>query len=169
MEGKELILTRKSVRSFKDTPIEDGKIELLMRAAMAGPSAMNKQPWEFYVIKSEEMKAAVNKAIPFGKYKSPIVIIACIKEANAVPVAHDLVNCDLGAASENILLMAHELGLGAVWCAIYPTKAFMKAVKKSINMPIGLTPYSAIYVGYPSDDDKSKVKDKYDTKKVRII
>ena len=169
MDAQELILTRKSVRSFKDTPIEDEKIELLMKAAMAAPSAVNRQPWEFYVVKSEEMKKEVNKVIPFGKYKSPIIVIPCIKESASIPLAHDLVNCDLGAASENILLMAHALGLGAVWCAVYPNKLTTKGLKKAINIPAGLTPFSAIYVGYPSDDDKSKVKDKYDTKKVRTI
>ena len=165
----ETMLTRKSVRNFSDKEIEDEKIELLMKAAMSAPSAMNKQPWEFYIAKSEESKEAIRKAMPFGKYKSAIIIIPCVREINAIPVAHDLVYCDLGAASENILLAAHSLGLGAVWCAIYPTKLLMKSIKKVCKMPVGVTPFSAIYVGYPSEDDKSKVKDKYDPKRVKVI
>ena len=169
MDAIENIMSRKSVRSFSDKPIEEEKIEALMKAAMSAPSAMNRQPWEFYVVKSEEKKQAVIDAMPFGKYKSPIIIIPCTKEINGIPLAHDLMYCDLGAATENILLAAHALGLGAVWCAVYPTKMRMKAVKKALNMPLNITPYCAIYVGYPSKEDKGQVKDKYDTKKVRTI
>ena len=61
------------------------------------------------------------------------------------------------------------MGLGAVWCAVYPSKTLQKAIKKAIDIPAGLTPYSAIYIGYPSDTDKSKVKDKYNPKKVRRV
>lgn len=169
METIETILTRKSVRDFKDTPIEEEKIQLLMKAAMAAPSAMNRQPWEFIIVESEEKKEAVRKAMPFGKYKSAIIVIPCVKESAAVPFMHDLVSCDLAAASENILLAAHDLGLGAVWCAIYPGKPLMNSIKKAIDIPNGLTPYSAIYIGYPSDTDKSKVKDKFDSKRIRRI
>ena len=163
------ILTRKSVRDFLDKPIEEEKIQMLMKAAMAAPSAMNHQPWEFYVVESEEAKEKVRKAMPFGKYKSAIIIIPCIRENATVSLMHDLANCDLGAASENILLAAHELGLGAVWCAIYPSKILIQAIKKAVNIPYGVTPFSAIYVGYPSDKDKSKVKDKFDSKRITRV
>ena len=169
MDAIENIMSRKSVRSFSDKPIEEEKIEALMKAAMSAPSAMNRQPWEFYVVKSEEKKQAVIDAMPFGKYKSPIIIIPCTKEINGIPLAHDLMYCDLGAATENILLAAHALGLGAVWCAIYPGKEKIKNIKKAIGAPIGVNPYSAIYVGYPSEEDKSKVKDKYSDKNVKVI
>ena len=103
MEAIDAILTRKSVRSFSDREIEDEKIELLMKAAMAAPSAMNKQPWEFYVAKSEESKNAIFKAMPFGKYQPKIIIIPCIRDIDRIPVAPDFACCDLGAACQNIL------------------------------------------------------------------
>ena len=169
MDALENILTRKSVRNFADKEIEQEKIDILLKAAMAAPSAVNRQPWLFYVCKSEEAKQKVIDAMPFGKYKSPIIIIPCIKEINAIPLAHDLVNCDLSAATENILLAAHALGLGAVWCAVYPDKIRTKAIKKAIGTKFGETPFSAIYIGYPSEDDKSKVKDKYQEKNIKVI
>lgn len=169
MDAIETILTRKSVRSFSEKEIEQEKIDTLMKAAMAAPSAVNRQPWVFYVIKSEEVKERVIKAMPFGKYKSPIIVIPCIKESHAIPLAHDLVNCDLSAGTENILLAAHALGLGAVWCAVYPDKIRIKNIAKAIGTKLGETPFSAIYIGYPSEDDKSKVKDKYTDKNVKII
>ena len=169
METLQAIQTRKSVRDFLDKPIEEEKIELLMKAAMSAPSAMNRQPWEFVIVESESKKEAVRKAMPFGKYKSPIIVIPCVKEISAVPLEHDLVYCDLGAASQNILLAAHDMGLGAVWCAVYPSKTLMKRIKKAADIPAGLTPFSALYIGYPGYKDKSKVKDKYDPKRVRRV
>ena len=82
---------------------------------------------------------------------------------------HDLAYCDLGAATENILLAAHSLGLGAVWCAVYPSKKRVKDIAKAINAGVGISPYSAIYIGYPAEDDKSQVKDKFKERNVEII
>ena len=169
MDAIETILSRKSVRDFSDKEINEEIIDQLMKCAMAAPSAINRQPWEFYVVKSEEAKARVNKEVPFGKYKSPIIIVPCIKEISTIPFNHDLAICDLSAATENILLAAHELGLGAVWCAIFPNKARIKAVGKAMGVSLGVSPFCAIYVGYPSDNDKSKVKDKYKKERISVI
>lgn len=169
METLETILTRKSVRSFDEKHIEEDKIETLMKAAMAAPTGVNRQPWEFYICKSEETKDQVKKAMPFGKYNADIIVITCVKEIATMPMMHDLAFCDLSAATENILLAAHDMGLGGVWCAIYPDKIRIKTIKKALKIPAGLTPFSAIYLGYPAKDDKSKVKEKYNNKKVRII
>lgn len=168
MDTIEAILTRKSVRQFEEKEIEEDKIELLLKSAMAAPSAINRQPWEFYVCKSTEAKEAIKKAMPFGKYNASIIIITCVKEISTIPFMHDLAYCDLGAATENILLAAHELGLGAVWCAVYPDKIKMKNIKKAINIPVGITPYSAIYIGYPAKDNRSVIKDKFDNKRIHV-
>lgn len=169
MNTLEAIYTRKSVRNFSNKSIEKEKIDQILKAAMSAPSAINRQPWFFYVVESEEKKSEIKKAMTFGKYDSPIIIIPCAKESKVIPLAHDLMYCDLGAATENILLAAHELGLGAVWCAVYPRKEHMKKIAKIIEAPIGHHPYAAIYIGYPSEDDKSKVKDKFDEKNIKIL
>ena len=169
METLQAIMTRKSVRSFSSKAIEEEKIEALLKAAMAAPSAINRQPWTFYVVKSDEKKKAIFDSMPFGKYNANIVIVPCVKEVNAIPGVHDFVYCDLGAATENILLAAHDMGLGAVWCGVYPDKLRMKAIKKAIGAPVGITPYAAIYLGYPSEDDKSQIKDKYNQKNIKVI
>ena len=169
METLEAIYTRKSVRNFSNKEIEDEKIEKILKAAMSAPSAINRQPWEFYVIKSKEKKDEIKKAMAFGKYDSPIIIIPCGKDSKAIPLAHDLMYCDLGASTENILLAAHDLGLGAVWCAVYPRKELMKKIASIIEAPIGHHPYAAIYIGYPSEDDKSQAKDKYNDKNIKVI
>lgn len=169
MDAIENILTRKSVRQFDSKEIEQEKIDLLLKAAMASPSGVNKQPWKFIVVKSEENKKKVIDNMPFGKYSSPIIIITCVRDLETVPFNHDLAYCDLSSASENILLMANALGLGSVWCAIYPHKGRIKAIKKALGLPLGISPFSAIYVGYPSEDDKSQVKDKYKERNIEYL
>lgn len=169
METLVSIYTRKSVRLFLEKEIEEDKIEALMKSAMAAPSAMNRQPWHFVIVKSKENKEKVISHMPFGKYNSPIIIIPCIKELKTIPFNTGLANCDLSAATENILLAAHAMGLGAVWCAIYPSKARAKEIKKALKLPMGLTPFCAIYVGYPDPNDKGKVKDKFQTKNITTL
>ena len=169
MDAIENILTRKSVRRFEDKEIEQDKIDNLLKAAMASPSGVNKQPWKFIVVKSEENKKKVIDNMPFGKYDSPIIIIPCVRDLETVPLNHDLAYCDLSSATENILLMAHAQGLGAVWCAIYPSKSRIKAIRKALGLPVGISPFSAIYVGYPSLNDKSQVKDKYKERNIEYL
>ena len=169
MDAIETILTRKSVRNFANKEIEEEKIDLLMKAAMASPSAVNKQPWKFIVIKNAEKREEIKKAMPFGKYDAPVIIIPCINDLALFPLPHELGNCDLSAASENILLMAHALGLGAVWCAIYPNKGQIKKIRKILNQGTNISPFSCIFVGYPSENNKSQVKDKYKEKNIEII
>ena len=168
MNTLETIKQRKSVRSFTDKEVTEEQIKLLMEAAMAAPSGMNKQPWEFYVVKSEENKEKIRKAMPFGKHKSNVIIITCISEKHTLPLGgHDLAYCDLSAATENILLEATELGLGSVWCAIYPHKKLQEEIKKVLELPKGIIPFSAIYIGY--EDGNAKPKDKFDLKRYHIV
>ena len=86
MDAVTNILTRKSVRQFTDQEIEIDKIDNLLQAAMASPSGVNKQPWKFIVVKSEENKKKVIDNMPFGKYKSPIIIIPCVRDLETVPL-----------------------------------------------------------------------------------
>lgn len=169
METLDVIRERRSVRSFNDKHISDEDLDVIMHAAMAAPSAVDRRPWFYYVIKDEEAKQRVIDAMPFGKYKSPIIIIPCINTLKLIPTKGELAALDLAASTENILLSAKDLGIGSVWCAVYPDKARIKAVKKALDIPLHLTPFNAIYLGYPSEDDKGKVKDKFDEGNIKII
>ena len=170
METLKAIKTRKSTRALLNKEIPEEVIMTLMEAGMAAPSAVDRRPWEFYVVKSEENKKKIIDAMPFGKYQSSIIIIPCIKEIRTIPTKRDLACCDLAAATENILLAATDLGLGSVWCAVHPDKSRIKAVKKALDLPMGITPFSAIYVGYIDEaNDKGKIKDKFDRELVHII
>ncbi len=169
METLETIRVRRSVRSFSSKEVTDEIIDKLMHAAMASPSAVDRRPWFYYVIKDEETKQKVIDNMQFGKYKSPIIIIPCINELKTIPFMKELAALDLASSTENILLAATDLGLGSVWCAIYPNKSHSKAIQKALDMPLSRIPFSAIYLGYPNENDKGKIKDKYDESKIKII
>lgn len=169
METYEAIKNRHSVRNFSDKQISDEDLEKLIKVLMMGPSAVDIRPWEFYVIKSEEMKEKIRKAMPFGKYVSPLIIIPCIKKVLHPMFKVEFATCDLSASIENLMVMASSLGIGSVWCAIYPSKDRIEEISKVLDCPKNLTPFGAVYLGYPSDKDKGKIKDKFDPKRVHII
>ena len=113
----ENIATRTSVRSYTDKPVESVKIEQLLRAGMAAPTAVNRQPWHFVVVNDKAQLAALAETNPYSKMltKAPLAIVVCgdMKKALDGPAREFWVQ-DCSAATENILLAAHSMGLGAV-------------------------------------------------------
>ena len=124
------IFHRTSIRKYQETPVEAEKIETLLRAAMAAPSACNQQPWEFYVVRNKEKIKEMSEASPYaGCAKgAPVVFVPCYRKNCQVPMYAEI---DLSAAVENLLLEADSLGLGAVWMGIAPQKDRMVDVGRS--------------------------------------
>ena len=123
MELKEVLLKRRSVRKFTAESVSDEMIEELLHAAMSGPSACNKKPWEFYVVTNEEKLEELKGASKFTKFSAKLAIIVCGNLSHALPMhLADYWIQDCSAAAENILLRVTDLGLGAVWCGIHPLK-----------------------------------------------
>ena len=115
------IFHRTSIRKYQEKPVEPEKIEKLLRAAMAAPSAFNQQPWEFYVIRNKEKIGKLSTVTPYTgcAVHAPLVFVACYrKNCKALHYAQ----IDLSAAVENLLLEADALGLGAVWMGVAPLK-----------------------------------------------
>ena len=140
------IATRVSVRSYLDKPVEDAKIEQLLRAGMAAPSAMNKQPWHFVVVTDKQQLAALAKANPYAGMaaKAPIAIVVCGDMNKALSgKAREFWVQDCSAATENILLAANAMGLGAVWTGTYPSEERVKAVSKVLQLPKKLNSMNA--------------------------
>lgn len=162
------IKNRKSVRKFLDKEVSDLQITMILKAGMSAPSAINKQPWKFYVVKDEKKKQEIVDALPFGKYIAPVIIIPCIDETKTLNLkAHDLAYCDLGAVTENILIEAVHQGLSTVWCATYPDERRINSIKKILNLDKNTTPYATIFLGY--EDGYVSPKDKFDPKRIHII
>lgn len=155
------IMSRVSVRSYLDKPVEDEKVDKLLRAGMAAPSAMNTQPWHFIVIKDKALLEQIAKATPnAGMAKeAPLAIVVCgdLKKEKEGWVQPFWIQ-DASAATENILLQANAMGLGAVWTGTYPSEERCKAIAKLLNLPGHIIPLNTIVIGYPKGDDKPKDK-----------
>jgi nitroreductase len=130
-------------------PVEQEKVEKLLRAAMAAPSGGNQQPWEFIVVTDEKLRADLSgMARPAQPAKAaPLdIIILGNKDRMRFP---ELWQQDLGAAAENILLEAVELGLGGVWLGTAPIEGRMNYIRDMFSLPENLDPYAVLCIGYP--------------------
>lgn len=151
MNVTEAINARRSVRKFEDKPVEKEKIDLLLRAAMQAPSASNEQPWEFIVIEDKETLEKLSKAHEYAMaMKNGAVAIVCLTDKKYSLTDTNIWMQDLSAASENILLEAVELGLGATWMAIAPFEDRIEYMKNLFNLPDGVSVFNMIILGYPT-------------------
>ena len=162
------MMTRTSVRKFKQQPVEEAKIEALLRAGMASPTSGDMQPWHFVVLKDKkdiEQYAASNKYHAEDIKKTPLFIFVCADTTRmAEGQGKELWVQDLSAVSENILLAAHAMGLGACWTTIYPIQKKVMGISRTLKLPANLIPLNGIIIGYP--DEPLQPKDKWDEKKI---
>lgn len=168
MELKEALLRRRSIRKFTDEAISDEKIEELLHAAMSGPSACNRTPWEFFVITKPEKLEELRTASRFTKMNAPLAIVVCGNLSRALPLQlSPFWIQDCSAATENILLRATDLGLGAVWCGIHPQKRAEKRVSEILELKEKLIPLNIIWIGHPAEEPEPR--DQYDKKRIHYI
>lgn len=168
MELKEVLLKRRSIRKFTEEPVSEEVIEELLHAAMSGPSACNKKPWDFYVITNKEKLEELKKASKFTKISSPLAIVVCGNISKALPLHFaDYWIQDCSAATENILLRVTDLGLGAVWCGIYPQKKSEERVRELLGISKKEIPLNLIFIGHPAENPVER--DQYDEKNVHYI
>lgn len=156
----DVIMTRTSIRSYQDRPVGADTVELLLRAAMAAPSAMNRQPWVFVVVDDKMLLQQFADSLPYAKMvaTAPLAIVVC-GDLNKIPNSSDIQwSQDASAASENLLLAAHAMGLGAVWTGVYPRIERVKAVQNILNLPDNIIPLNVIPIGYPAENPTPKQK-----------
>lgn len=155
------IATRTSVRDYEARPVEKEKIEKMLRAAMAAPTAMNKQPWHFVVVDQRNVLDALAGANPYAKMlkKAPLAIVVCGNTDKMIEGGgRDFWIQDASAATENLLLAAHAMGLGAVWTGAYPSEERCISISKVLSLLDNLVPLNMIVVGYPSEHPQPKQK-----------
>ena len=161
-----IIFKRKSVRKFTDEEVSDELIEILLRAGMQAPSSCNSQPWEFIVVSNPEDKLAISKMHKFAKPAAEasklIVTIGNLSEAKV----HRMIEQDLGACNENILLQATHEGLGAVWLGFHPIEDRTLKLKQYLDIPDYCIPFSVICVGWPESEGEINLR--YDKSKVHF-
>lgn len=163
----ENILARKSVRAFTPKPVEKEKVDLLLKAAMAAPTAVNKQPWAFVVVDDRNVLDQLAAELPYAKMtaQAPLAIVVCgdlSKALNGETDRYWMLDCS--AASENLLLAAESMGLGAVWTAVYPESDRMAKVRAVLSLPDYIVPLNLIPLGYPQHQEEAK--DKFNTENI---
>jgi len=165
MEAINAILTRRSVRKYTDKPVTDEQIKQLLEAGMAAPSAHNKQPWYFIVVEKRETLLEIPKFHPYSKMleTSPLAVVVCGDEEIDGGTGFWVQDCS--AATQNILIAARSLGLGAVWLGVYPQMKLVEGLKKVLSIPEKITPLCIISVGNPAEEKPAS--NRYNEARVR--
>ncbi len=161
----ESIYARRSIRHYEAAPVEKEKLTILLKAAMAAPSAMNIKPWEYVVVTKSDTLDKIRSSLMFGNHNAPAAIIVCGNTSLFKhPMASKFWVQDCSAATENILLAAVELGLGTVWLGVHPIYNFTKRISKILDLPENVIPLNVIYVGYPAEEKPARTQ--YDPARV---
>lgn len=162
------ISTRTSIRAYQDRPVGADTVELLLRAAMSAPSARNRQPWAFIVVDDKALLRQLADSLPYAQSAAaaPMAVVVCgvLTESQGATNAGWWVQ-DAAAASENLLLAAHAVGLGAVWTGVYSYEDRVRAVRNVLGLPRHVVPLNVIPIGYPAENPAPKQK--WDPAKVR--
>lgn len=151
MEALEAIFTRRSIRKYKSEPVTKEEVETLLRAAMAAPSSRNKQPWRFIVIDDRNILDSIPRFHEYAKmlHEAQVAILVC--GDRSVQPLDGYLALDCAAATQNILLAAHAMGLGAVWVASYPREERMKGFAEVCGLPEHIVPIALVSIGRPAE------------------
>lgn len=164
----ELIKNRRSIRKFKaDQPVTKDQLKTLLEAAMYAPSAQNKRPWEFIAITDINLIRKIHALLPNARMcdtATAVISVIGIPRSD-MPIGY--IPGDCGAATQNILLEAVNIGLGACWCGIYPRDERMLELRKLLNIPEPKIPFNVIAIGVP--DESPEPKGKFEEERVTYI
>lgn len=167
-DALENIYTRKSIRKYTEEEIEFSDLKQILKAAMSAPTARNKRPYHFVVVKEQEIKDKLAKAKSAAKMieESYYSIVVCCDKDKEETI--DFIHQDCAAATQNILLASHALNLGAVWIGVRQDdeKEFDKNIKKILDLPDNIIPVSIVAIGHP--DQTREVFDTYEKEKVHF-
>lgn len=156
----ENIHARKSVRKFTQDTISDSLITVVLKAAMAAPTGHDARPWQFIVTRNKKVMQQLRSNLQWarGLDYSTVAIIVCGDLRKVNPENPEFWITDCSAATQNLLLAAEALGLGAVWSTLYPGDKRMQHARQVMNLPDYLMPLCVIPMGYPLEETKPKVK-----------
>lgn len=161
------IFQRTSIRKYQQKDVESEKIDLLMKAAMAAPSAGNQQPWEFYITKDKALIERLSECSPYAHClkNAPLAIIPCYRTEELKFESYAQI--DMSICLENIWLEATSLGLGCVWLGIAPIEERMNEVHEVLSLPKTLKVFALMAIGYPNEEIQPK--DRFDHSRIHYI
>ncbi len=163
----EAIFKRISVRKYQDKAVEPEKIEQILRAAMAAPSAGNQQPWEYIVVTDPDTIQALADCSPFaaGARTAPVVIVPCFRTEGLK--YDDCTELDLAITTEHILLEATHLGLGSVWLALAPRQARVLSADAVLGIGDKLHAFALVPIGYAAEERPQE--DRFDESRIHYV
>lgn len=153
------IMTRTSIRKYTDQPVSKTDIETLLRAGMAAPTAVNRQPWHFVAVTDKAKLKELSGGRGGMLEQCALAIVVCGNmEKTMQGKGQEFWIQDCSAATENILLAAHALGLGAVWTGGYPMEERVASISKALKLPETIIPLCTIVIGHPAESPTPKDK-----------
>jgi len=151
----DLIKKRRSIRRYTDEPVSDADVRAMLEAAMAAPSADNIQPWEFIVVRDRALRQQLAETHPWAAMcaQAPVVFVMCGHGRQSTHWVEDV-----SAATENLLLAAAGLDLGAVWVGVYPNERSEEHVRRALSIPRDLRVLCLVPVGHPAESKSPHTK-----------
>lgn len=164
MDVLEAINTRRSIRKFTGELISDDELKAILKAGFQAPSAHNLEPRDYVVIKDREIIERITEFHPYSKMlpEAGCGIVVCGDREKQPQMGFLVADCS--ASIQNMLLAAHGLGLGAVWCGIYAVENLVKSMSELLNLPEKIIPIGLVVVGKKAADKEPK--DRYDENKI---
>jgi len=146
------VIERRSIRKYTSEPVDDATVERLLRAAMSAPSAGNQQPWQFVVVRDQELKDRIPSVHPYSAMvpQAPVSILVCGEPERCRWPQYWVQDCS--AATENILVEARSLGLGTVWLGVHPLEERVEGLRSLLGIPQSVVPFALVPVGHPAEE-----------------
>lgn len=156
MDTLEALRTRRSIRNYNVQDVEAELIREILAAGMCAPSAGNEQPWHFIVITEKRILEEIPRISPYAAMArdASVAILIC-GDLTLERIAGFWVQ-DCAAATQNMLLAAHALGLGAVWTGIYPMQDRVAGFRELLDIPDTVVPFALIPLGYPAHEPRKE-------------
>lgn len=166
MDVLQAIYTRRSIRKYIGEPITEEQLTTLIKAGCSAPSAHNYQPWHFVVVRNQSTLEYLAAKHPYGKMLPQAGCCIMVCGNDEVQKMKGFLIEDCSASIQNILLAAHGIGLGAVWCGIYPVEELTLVVKEALKLPDNIEPIGMIVVGNKAEEKEAA--NRYDESKVHF-
>lgn len=161
---KDPVLERRSIRRYTGKDVDEKDVKKVLEAAMAAPSAGNERPWHFVVLRDRKLLEGVMDVHPYAQMlrQSPVAVLVCGDPSLEKYKGFWVQDC--AAATENMLIMATQLGLGAVWLGIHPIEERVHGLRLLLGIPQDIVPFALVPLGHP--DELKRPVDRYDDSRV---
>ena len=158
------IFARRSIRKYTAELVSEKDVKTMLEADMAAPSASNRKPWHFIAVTDRQIPDNLARAHPHGKMllEAPLCIAVC-GDKN---ISSRYWVQDCSAATENLLLVATALGLGAVWLGVHPREERVNPIRKVLNITENIVPLNLISIGHPAEEKEPRTQ--YDELRVHL-